>query len=273
MTGSAAVLVWALSLAVTQAPSPKAACLHAADEGQRVRDQGRFREAREHFLLCAAERCPALVRRECEKWVEEVQRRQPTVVFRPIDSAGRDVVDARIWVDGAEVKRHEGRAVSLDPGVHLFRFEAVGARPTELKVLIQEGAKNRILEARLQPETAEKPPVAARVAAARPGFPWLTTGLGAVAAAGTTGFIYFGLAAKRDVENLRNTCAPDCRAEAVDKAKRAQLVANVSLGVAAASTAALVWFLVFPPGSDGGSAGLALVPREGGFTASAAYSF
>jgi hypothetical protein len=80
----------ALSLAVSIAraaaadPPPKAACAHAAEDGQRLRTEGKLREARESFTACAAERCPALVRSDCSGWLAEVEAAVPTVVIRAI---------------------------------------------------------------------------------------------------------------------------------------------------------------------------------------------
>jgi hypothetical protein len=56
-----------------------------------------------------------------------------------------------------------------------------------------------------------------------------------VALAGAGSFVFFGLRAKQDVDEMRTSCAPFCDPARVDAARRDALIANISLGVGAAA--------------------------------------
>src|SRR5258707_7177981 len=95
------------------------ACLWSYEQGQRLRDRGKLIETREKLLVCAQDVCPELARKDCERWLREVDASTPSVVVRARDPEGRDAVDVQMWVDGSPfLRRLDGRARPLDPGVH-----------------------------------------------------------------------------------------------------------------------------------------------------------
>jgi hypothetical protein len=128
--------------------SPKAACAHAAEEGQRLRAEGKLREARESFTACAAERCPALIRSDCSGWLAEVEAAVPSVVVRAVASEqqGRELFEVEVRVDGVVLtSKLDGRELPLNPGEHHFSFSAVGRVPAEDDIVIRVGEKHRLL--------------------------------------------------------------------------------------------------------------------------------
>jgi hypothetical protein len=137
-----------------------AACLDAAEDGQKLRDGGAYRRARERFIACAADECPGEVRKGCVGWLGELDRLLPTVVF-VVYAQGSEVADVRVAVDGEFVaERIDGKPVGLDPGPHQFRFEREGAAPVDVKAMIVAGEKERPVTARFGPEPSIAPPPA-----------------------------------------------------------------------------------------------------------------
>src|SRR5690242_7791136 len=79
------------------------ACLASSEKGQRARANGKLREARESFLVCGNESCPAIVRRDCAQWTSELTTALPTIVFGAKDKSGRDLFDVTVSMDGEQV--------------------------------------------------------------------------------------------------------------------------------------------------------------------------
>src|SRR5262249_53788779 len=99
-----------------RAEDPKVQCPAASERGQRLRDDGKYVEARDSFRECARAECPAVVRKDCTKWVGEVEDSIPSLVFSAADTTGNDVTTARVLVDGVLVSpRLEGKPVQVDP--------------------------------------------------------------------------------------------------------------------------------------------------------------
>jgi hypothetical protein len=141
-----------------QAADPTTAdCLAASESSLNLRSQHQLRAAREQLLVCAAPSCPADVQVECARRVEEVNRAIPTIVFEAKDTAGNDLGSVRINMDGKLlVERVEGTAISLDPGEHVFTFEAAGLPPVEKVLILREGEKERHERIVLAPAAAAK---------------------------------------------------------------------------------------------------------------------
>jgi hypothetical protein len=182
-------------------PSPEVkACLDATEQGQKLRDGGAYRRARERFIACAEEQCPGEVRKSCVGWLEDLDKLMPTVVFAA-SSRGVDVSDVRVTVDGErDAERIDGKPVSLDPGEHRFRFERDGEEPVEQALVIRAGEKERLLRVRFGPEPAPATPAMPPQASppAQPASPvtfyaLVAAGAAAVvagAALDTSGYVY-----------------------------------------------------------------------------------
>ena len=153
--GIATVLVW--SAWPRAALGDAHACIDAAEEGQKLRDTGSYRRARERFIACAAEECPGEIRKRCVAWLAEVETLMPTVVFTAL-ARGKEVSDVRVSVDGEVVTDSmDGRPVFLDPGEHHFRFERTGETAVETTAVVVAGEKQRLIEIRFGPEPVQPP--------------------------------------------------------------------------------------------------------------------
>ncbi len=142
-----AVMAWVVALTVVPTSAladDKAACLNAATKGQRFRDTHKLVEAREQLRVCAAAACPSIVQSDCAGWLADVENALPTLVVSAKSSTGVDLVDVRVSVDGQPLlSKLDGQAVSMDPGVHAFHFEAHDGTSLDSQVLVKEGDKNR----------------------------------------------------------------------------------------------------------------------------------
>jgi hypothetical protein len=78
------------------AEGSKKECLDAHVKGQDLRRDGHLSAAREALRACAASTCPAIVRDDCTKRLDEAERAQPTVIFEARDGAGNDLADVKV---------------------------------------------------------------------------------------------------------------------------------------------------------------------------------
>jgi hypothetical protein len=143
LLGTALVLGSALASGTASATDVQA-CLAASEKGQQARSDGRLREARERFLVCAGDGCPAIVRRDCSQWQAELVAMMPSIVFGAKDKQGRDLFDVTVTMDGEPlVKKLDGKSIPIDPGPHTFRFESAGQPAVTERALVKEGEKSR----------------------------------------------------------------------------------------------------------------------------------
>ena len=145
----------ALSLAALWAPSRTAradgtpavsqdACIDANAKAQELRRDGNFSQARTALHTCANRACPSMVRDDCARRLDELDRVQPTIVFSVRDASGADVSAVRVTMDGRKLAdRLEGKALAIDPGTHAFSFEWAGQAPVTRQLVVREGDKGR----------------------------------------------------------------------------------------------------------------------------------
>jgi len=169
MRGSLVVAAVGLSFAAAspaRAADAKAECIAAADQGQSLRDEGKYSRARETFAKCARDVCPKVVAQSCNRWLHETDEATPTVVLGARDGAGQDLTNAQVTMDGSPLAESlDGKPVQVDPGQHVFRFTRPGADPAEASVVLRAGEKNRVVGVTLKPPAvtiAEPPPPAER---------------------------------------------------------------------------------------------------------------
>src|SRR3954468_23053427 len=135
--GARAVLVSSLFLvlpAIAHA-GPKE-CIAFADDGQKLRDDGKLHAARDKFISCAAKSCPSVVSKQCSQWLGEVEKEIPSLTFRATDENGKELLDVKIFVDGKELADSARlRALPVDPGEHVVRVERSDGKTVEDKVV------------------------------------------------------------------------------------------------------------------------------------------
>jgi hypothetical protein len=218
-------------------PAPKAACISQLDRAQLLQSAHKLQGARLAYLACSAPACPELVREDCARSLVELAAMVPTVVFSA-RADGHDVTDARVLLDGEAVASAlDGRAIALDPGSHVARFERAGGGVFEVRLVAREGEKNRAVGATFL--TAPLPPP--RTESGRSlALPLILGGTGLLALGGS---FYVRLSADGDADHLRNSCAPSCSQSSRDALSDKLVVANVALGVGvgALALAAATW--------------------------------
>lgn len=122
-------------------------CIAATESVQRLRKSGHFAEARRAAISCAREDCPHPIAADCKRWLDEIASAQPSIVVRAVVD-GADATNVRVLVDGVVVaERLDGRAIAIDPGAHVLRFEHAGFPAVTSRVLIREGERDRITNA------------------------------------------------------------------------------------------------------------------------------
>jgi hypothetical protein len=128
-----------------QAADPTTAdCLTASDNAVALRNQHKLRAARAQQLVCGAASCPADIRVECLRRVDELNSSIPTAIFQAKDAVGNDIIAVKLTMDGELLaERLEGTPISLDPGPHAFTFEMAGQPPVTKTLVIQESQKDR----------------------------------------------------------------------------------------------------------------------------------
>jgi hypothetical protein len=233
----------------------KAACIEAHADAQVLRRDGKLRAAHEKLLACAAEGCPAPVRSDCGRWIEEVRAQQPTVIFAAKDANGADLAEVRVRVDGAPAAEAlDGKEVAVDPGSHAVAFEKIDdGRVVETSVVVKESEKGRVVSVTFPGAPVEAPPPS------RDPLPWVFAGVGVVALGS---FVYFGLRGRSQLNDLESTCAPRCDPADRDAVHTKLLVADVSLGVALVSFGVATWLFLRKPA--GPSSDVAIAPVPGG---------
>jgi hypothetical protein len=215
---------------------------------------------------------------DCAGWLADVERGLPTVVFAAKDAAGRDVLNAKVTLDGRPLAAGlDGTAVPINPGPHGVRVEWAGGAAVERSFLVIEGAKNLrvsvVLEGSPQaprgagPSTAPSGPNPS--AANADAGPWKTLGwsLGGAGVVGLAVGGVFGLKAISDKSSANcDTATHACDAGPLADANRAAALSTagfVAGGVLLAGGVALV-LLSAKGGAKTPAAALRVAPGGGG---------
>jgi hypothetical protein len=117
-------------------------CFASSGTGQQLRKDGKLVESRAQFELCARSNCPSIVTRNCTQWLSEVSAILPSVTLNATDASGRELIDVSVMLDGKPlIAKIDGKAVAVNPGVHMFTFQTAGAAPSEERAIVSEGDK------------------------------------------------------------------------------------------------------------------------------------
>jgi hypothetical protein len=250
------------------------ACLAAYEKSQQLRKDGKLGASREQLNLCVQPRCHSLIKRDCSRWMSELERAEPTVIVKARDARGKDVLDLRVAVDGALLQeRLDGKPHEVDPGVHVFRYEKDGTLIGEERVVVQEGEKNRVVSVKIAPPKVAAPPLV--VEESTPPAPvggYVLLGLGA---AGVAAFGALAASGQHDLDEMRKEpggCAPNCDASDVSAARTKIIAANMSLGVGLVAAALGTYWLLKPRRASVGLE-LGVRPVAGGAATNVGYRF
>jgi hypothetical protein len=200
-------------------------CAAAADKAQQMRDEGKYRIAREQMLLCARDVCPGPIKTDCGKWLTDLDRDAPTVVFGAKDQSTtppRDVTDVKVSIDGVSiVERLDGKPMIVDAGEHTFTFEYQG-KTREERALIRAAEKGRPITVSFGVVPVVKKDEEGSI------VPAVVVGSLGIVALGS--FAIFGIGGKNDVDDLQK-CKPNCPDSDVESARTKLIIADISLGV------------------------------------------
>jgi hypothetical protein len=216
-------------------------CVAASDDGQKLRDEGHLRAAREKLVTCAAEECPSPVRANCVRWLDDVDKRTPSIVIAATAN-GKDATDVSVSVDGAVVAPHlDGHAILLDPGKHELRYEHAGDPTQEETIILREGETDRSLHVAFG-----RPPPLALPPNKPPTLAYTMTGVAIGSALGWAGFGLGAFFIVQGYDACRNGSDPAvCNKASNETATIGLAIASdVSLAVALVTTGVAIWAYV-----------------------------
>jgi hypothetical protein len=257
-TAAAALALMVGSSTLAAAPPDVSACTTPYVQGQRLRHEAKLLEAREQLLACAQETCPKELRTDCAMWLDEIDGAIPSVVFGARRGGG-DVTEVRVLVDGRLVAaRLDGRPTPLDPGEHVFTFEAPDAPSVERRAVVREGEKSRVFIVDLTApshaapgasDTSPQAPAAApQRSPERTGAPVAAYAVGAFGAASLAAFGVIWLTGQARYDRCRDQ---GCPASTVDSLELEQKVSWVALGVGLVSVGVATLLLLTTPDRSG----------------------
>lgn len=122
----------------------KEQCVDANGKAQQQRREGKLAAARDWLQACANPACPSLVRDDCTRRMDELERAQPTIAFAVQDATGTDLSDVVVSMDGKILTTLlDGTAMPVDIGQHTFEFRVKGQAPVTRTLIVIEGEKLR----------------------------------------------------------------------------------------------------------------------------------
>ena len=249
---SSAFVATALLVAGLARADVKSECIAASEKAQSLRDDRKLLDAREQFLTCARDVCPVAIRKDCADQIADMVKRTPSVVLHAKDPAGQDLVAVQVTADGKLLTSQlDGRSISLDPGVHDFRFEAAGNEPVDQKIVLAEGEHDRAVTVRFGAGAAEGPRGAGAPSPQKKGAPigaFVVGGVGLVSMAVAPVLWAMGLGQKSSDQSPTG-CAPPsgpgCSASEIDSIKTKLVVGDVLMfGGAAIFATGVIWAIV-----------------------------
>jgi hypothetical protein len=274
---------------------------------------GSLHDAIDMFRNCAADSCSNPGRETCRAKLFRLELDVPSVVPLVKDEAGAPLVDVQVTMDGARLaSRLDGRAISIDPGLHEFVFrtghdgEALIGRT---RLVIAQGERNRTiwmtrtnaapvasvtpaervselpastsaLQPRIQTGLAPITAVTSSEPSSHGGSvaPYLLAGTALI---GTGAYLLLSSWARSDNQQL-GRCTPNCSEQSVSHIRSLYLIADASLGVAAAAAlSSAAWFIFSRSSADStdkrppaqGSYALSVQPERAGALATLRGSF
>jgi hypothetical protein len=258
-------------------------CLQAAEASLKLRADHKLRLTRTQLLVCSSPSCPAEVRQECMKRIDDVNAAAPTIVLTVKSAALHELTAVKVSVDGQVVADHlDGSALSIDPGAHEFKFESPGAPPAIQTIILHEGEKDRretvVLGGSTAPSGAERatpePDATNDTDSETPsigaGKAQRTVGLVAsgVGVAGVALGAVFGILASSAWKSAQRECPghAGCSTAAMNDRSSAVTDATVStVGFIAGGAVLAGGLTLFFTAPKGGSPRVGLEARPGGF--------
>src|SRR5215472_16985302 len=122
----------AMAIPARAAADDTEACISASEHGQALAREHKLVAAREQFVACARDVCPAPILRDCAAKLATVEAGVATMVLVAQDYAGQTMTHVRVAMDGVPLATElDGKALEVDPGMHRFRFETTARAPVD----------------------------------------------------------------------------------------------------------------------------------------------
>jgi hypothetical protein len=226
-------------------------CATSYEQAQQLKSEGSLLRSRVELRLCKSA-CARSLARDCETWLAEVERDLPSVALSATSADGRAPGPVRVLLDGTLLVEALLRApVEVDPGRHTLTFEDAAGTQIEAVVTLAPGDKSLPITVRF--------PVPARAPPARPRWPLVLVGAGAVAL--SVGAV-LGIKGHLDRSELRDRCAPGCPPDEIDAIAAVWTAGAVaaSAGAALAGLGGVLYFQLDPLVPVAPAAGVALSP-------------
>lgn len=244
------------------------ACLDASERARASMSSKRLLDARAQLRLCAASHCEDSVRLICDERLTEIAARLPSIIFDAKDRAGRDLPAVKLTIDGTlHSEGALGAEITLDPGVHVFVFEAPGEVVVEHRLVLVEREKGRREHVVFGREAPATPPPHIEAPAVPRTNPWRTAGWITVAA----GAVGVGIGSAFGVTAISKNADAGCDDRNVcddprsrDEARTAADVSTVSFIAGAGLACAGLALVIFGP--TGHSASYAITPSASGLS-------
>ncbi len=248
---SALALLFSVSTTSMPARGDNAVCNDSFEQGQILRKGHKLLEARDRFRTCVNS-CTLQAKKEaCSEWLAAVERDIPTVVLSAKDANGASIVTVTVTMDGKPLSDSlTGKSIEVNPDAHTFAFEAKGGTKIEVRVVVAEGEKDKVVAgtlAKLPPP--DETPIAGTLlekgaaTEVAPFMPWKAIGLG-TATIGVVG-LGFGIAFGLQADKKKNDAGCDANSVCPDQAsagalRDARSAADLSTGffIAGATLAA-----------------------------------
>ena len=265
------------------ARADKGTCFDAAEQAQLARYHGDLVGARDKLMVCAQRECPPAVTRDCAQWLTDVTQALPSLAIHAQDNRGHDVIGAAVLIDGVRVATQlGGTSIPINPGAHKVRLETASGEVYEEEILVVEGQKERLLDAKFAAalnvngaRAAPPPPIPARplepVAGGGHGIDALVLGLAVVGLTGVALGTYLEVAGQQEYSALKSGCGVSgtCTQSALGSAKEKLFglaPVGVGVGVVSLGFAAGLFFLGHRPAPPASTAtwDLEVAPRLGG---------
>jgi hypothetical protein len=223
----------------------KEQCISESEAGQGLALDRKFVEARSHFVACARDVCPLTLVRDCTAELARVDASIATVVLSARDVDTDRPIESRVLIDGVRVSAPlDGRALPINPGSHVIRFELKTGAVREERVVIEEGARLKPLVGAFDLGTTKRKTGA--------GLPALAYVFGAVGVVGLGASAFFGVEALTQWNELRSKSPTQYTSSDVTSLKTKQLLADISFGVGIVGLGTAVWLAISRPNVEAG---------------------
>jgi hypothetical protein len=127
------------------------ACVTAFKKAKEHEGAGKLQESKDQLMSCAQAPCSSFIRQQCSSKYNQLEADTPSVVLIVTDASGSPRGDITVRMDGEVFTQQlDGRALSVDPGMHEFTFAADNVVFATQKIMIVQGQRNRFITALLR---------------------------------------------------------------------------------------------------------------------------